>query len=400
MSKKIFFLALTLLLIASCTQRKDVIRIGGVGPLSAPGSYETGQEMKMAMQLAAEEINSEGGLLGKTVQLIFEDTQGLPEKGTAAMERLITQGNVVAVAGEFHSSVCTAQIEVANRLNIPFVISGCYADTLTAKHYPVVFRVAPSNSYFYSKIADWIYERGFRNIAMITENTDWGLDVERVLKIKFKEHGIHYTSMIAERTIQDFTPQLLVLKKMSPRPDLILNNFTGTGEYLIIKQAKEVGLSPTTATAMFAMGIDALHPEFWETVGGAGQYVLIKNSFYPGVSFTSKTKTFLDNFERRFKRAPILPALEAHDAVMTIAKAIQKAGSTESQAIIQAMEEMNFEGLRGTISFSKEKNPEWLYHQYTDIPVLILQYTQANQDPNTSPILWPPRLKTGEFLKP
>src|SRR5262252_5458549 len=83
----------------------DPIKVGWVGPLSPPGGYAEGALMKQAAEIAAEEINAKGGVLGRPIQLIAQDTRGKPEEGTAAAERLISQDKVVAITGEFHSSV-------------------------------------------------------------------------------------------------------------------------------------------------------------------------------------------------------------------------------------------------------------------------------------------------------
>src|SRR5215510_12237995 len=91
----------------------DPIKVGWVGPLSPPGGYAEGALMKQAAEIAAEEINAKGGVLGRPIQLIAQDTRGKPEEGTAAAERLISQDKVVAITGEFHSSVFLAEMDVA-----------------------------------------------------------------------------------------------------------------------------------------------------------------------------------------------------------------------------------------------------------------------------------------------
>ena len=78
----------------------DTILIGGVGPLSAPGSFQAGTEMRNATEMAVDEINDAGGVLGKQVELIFGDTEGLPERGTAVVERLITQ-NALGIISDY-----------------------------------------------------------------------------------------------------------------------------------------------------------------------------------------------------------------------------------------------------------------------------------------------------------
>ena len=86
----------------------DSIKIGGIAPLSPPGGVQTGESLRDGMKVAVEELNAGGGLLGLPVELIVEDTSGVPEKGVAAFERLATKENVVAVTGCAHSAVCIA----------------------------------------------------------------------------------------------------------------------------------------------------------------------------------------------------------------------------------------------------------------------------------------------------
>src|SRR5215467_9725891 len=78
----------------------EPIKVGWVGPLSPPGGYAEGALMKDAAQLAADEINAKGGVLGRPIQVVFEDTRGQPEEGTAAAEKLISDEHVVAITGE------------------------------------------------------------------------------------------------------------------------------------------------------------------------------------------------------------------------------------------------------------------------------------------------------------
>ena len=377
------------------TQEQSLL-IGGVAPLSAPGAAESGKEMKIAMEMAVEEINAAGGVLGKQLKLQVEDTRGLPEEGTAAMNRLADAG-AVGVVGEFHSSVAKAEIEVANQRKIPFIVSEAWSDTITAMQYPYVFRIAPANSLFYTKVADWIKAVGFKNVVAIVENTDWGLGVDGVLKRELDKniHGepISYTSIVAERTVTDFTPQLLRFKAMSPRPDLVMDIFTGTGEYLIVKQAAEIGLATTRETAIFAVGTSALYPEFWETVGDYGVFVVTKTGYHPLLGVTPAIKEFTAKFEERTGKEPTFAAMEAYDSVYTLVKAIEMAGSTDPDAIVAALEEIKYDGVLGTIYFSTEREPAYMYHQWPGAKAVVIQYTEVNQKPSEALLLWPAILR-------
>jgi len=398
MIRRIFVSMLGLLVIqgfAPDIHAQEVVKIGIVAPLSAPGGVETGQALVEGAKIAAEELNASGGLLGKKVELVIGDTSGQPEKGTAVMERLVTNDKVVAVGGEAHSSVALAEIEIAHRYGIPLVISEAWSDSITAKGYPEVFRVTVSNSLIYSKAARWIKDAGFKHVAVIGENSDWGLGVIQVFKDNLTAAGIKVTSFSAERTVTDFTPQLMQLKSMKPPVDFLVDGFTGAGELLMIKQAHQLGFAPSKTTAVLGAGMDTLYPGFWETVGDAGVHVLSNPAGLPGLPKTKTSEKFAKAFKAKLNREPDAVAMEGYDTVMVLAEAVKASKSTDGKALIDALEnKVNWEGTRGTIKFTKEKTPAWAYHMWMDVPVFIIQYTKANQVPSQAAILWPEKYAT------
>jgi branched-chain amino acid transport system substrate-binding protein len=382
-------------------QAQDVIKIGIVAPLSAPGGVETGQALVDGAKMAAEEINAGGGLLGKKVELVIGDTSGQPEKGTSVMERLATLDKVIAVGGEAHSSVALAEIEVAHRYGIPIVISEAWSDSVTAKGYPEVFRLTVSNSLIYSKAAQWIKDAGFKHVAVIGENSDWGLGVIQVFKDNLVAAGIKVTSMSAERTVTDFTPQLMQLKSLQPPVDFLVDGFTGAGELLMIKQAHQIGFAPSKNTAILGAGMDTLYPNFWDTVGEAGVYVLSNPAGLPGIPKTPVSDKFGKAFKTKMNREPDAVAMEGYDTVMVIAEAVKLNKSTTGKSIIDGLEKISWEGTRGTIKFTTEKSPAWAYHMWMDVPVFIIQYTKLKQDPSQAAIIWPAKHATSkEYIRP
>jgi branched-chain amino acid transport system substrate-binding protein len=354
--------------------------------------------MQQAMELAIAEINAAGGLLGQKVELVMGDTAGLPEKGTAVMERLITRDKVVAVAGENHSSVALAEIEVAHRYGVPFIVCEAWSDDITGRQYPEVFRITVANSLVYAIVTDWIKAVGFKHVAVIAENSDWGLGTIKIFNEKLKQLGIAVTSFSAERTVTDFTPQLLKLKNMSPTPDLLINAFTGTGEYLMVKQAYELGFSPSKQTAHFAGGTEATEPDFWKAVGKAGVHVIINPTGLPGLPNTPASARFTKAFQAKHNSEPSSVAMAGYDGIMLIAEAIKAAKSAEPKAIAAALRELRWEGTRGTIAFSKDKSPAWMFQQWAEPPVFVIQYTQEGQSPTKGAILWPRRLANTDKL--
>ncbi|MEM1558125.1 MAG: ABC transporter substrate-binding protein [Thermoproteota archaeon] len=377
----------------------EKIVIGAVGPLTPPGSAVAGKEMKMALELAVEEVNKNGGVLGKPVELIFEDSSGLPEKGAAAVEKLITKDRVVGIVGEFHSSACLAEIEVTHRYHIPFIIVDAWANDLTAKGYKEVFRVGPSNLIFIDNIVDFIKGMGFKRIALIVEDTDFGFENQKILKSRLPKNIEIVGEVVVDRTAKDFTPQLLKLKT-EPPPDLIVNIMTGVGVYLSVKQAHDIGLCPTPETLMFHAGGDAAYwKEYWETTGEAGLYGIYQTTYHAKAVFSEKTLPFVQRFKEKYGRDPTYVALQSYDAIMVLIDAIKRAGSTDPDALITALEKTDFLGTRGRITFmTAEKDPSYYHQYYTRF--LFIQYQKVGQPDSEAEIVFPKELATSGIKYP
>ncbi|TMB39018.1 MAG: ABC transporter substrate-binding protein, partial [Deltaproteobacteria bacterium] len=99
----------------------DPIKIGVPLAQSPPGSVVQGVQVKDGLEIVKDMVNKQGGVNGQQITLIYEDDQGIPEKGRAAVEKLITRDKVVAIVGPHQSSNCLAEIEVAKRYDIPYV---------------------------------------------------------------------------------------------------------------------------------------------------------------------------------------------------------------------------------------------------------------------------------------
>lgn len=386
----------------SAAWSQETIKIGGIAPLSPPGGVQNGESLRDGMQIAIDELNAAGGLLGKKVEVVVEDTSGVPEKGVAAFERLASSEKVVAVTGAAHSSVCTAVGPVAQKYDIPFIADECWSDAVTAAGIPQVFRITVANSLVYSVAADWVKEAGFKNIAIISENSDWGFGIIDVFTKNLAASGAKVTSFTAEQTVSDFTPQLLQLKRANPQPDLLIAGFTGSNLLLMLRQAYDLGLAPSSKTAVFAAGSDALEPEFWNVVGDGGVHVIANPAGLPGKPDTELSRSFSASYQKKYNRPANAVSMEGYDGIMVVAEAIKAAGSTDGPAIQKALRELRWNGTRGEIHFPQDKDPAWRFQQWPDVPVFVIQYTKPNQTPSDATVLWPKAQATTDqpFMKP
>lgn len=384
----------------------DTILIGGFGPLSAPGSYQGGTEMRQAAEMAVDEINDAGGVLGKEVELIFGDTEGLPERGTAVTERLITQNNVVGLVGEYHSGVALTEMEVAHKYGIPVVFAEPWSDDVTGSGYDEIFRIAPSIDFYSSIATNYIAEVGWESVVFIVEDSDYGREQSDTWVSQLEAKGITDVQVIfADPATEDFTP---ILQRIAQDPpDMLAGVITGIGNSRMLKQACESGLAPTAETAYYA-SIDAQYPEFWENVGACGKYVFFTYVGLPRSLWNEKTEAFMANFEERYGTTPGAPALESYDATHMMLAAIEQAGSTEPAAIIQALEEMEYTGALGDIYFEYGNNnplpddePAWMWHQWPTPTVMIIQYTEEGQSVDEAAVVFPIERATGDlYMQP
>src|SRR5712691_704441 len=117
------------------------VKIGVLTPLSPPGDAAAGQFIVRGAKMGAEDVNARGGVLGgRKIELVIEDDAGTPEKGAAGIRKLATQDQVVAVLGQFHSSVMLAVQDLAEQFKVPIFATQSTAPGTTEKHLNYSFR--------------------------------------------------------------------------------------------------------------------------------------------------------------------------------------------------------------------------------------------------------------------
>lgn len=378
------------------------IRIGGIGPLSAPGDVVGGIAMQYAMGLAVQDINAQGGVLGKQVELVFADTEGLPERGTAVAERLINNDKVVAITGEYHSAVGLAVLEVAHKYGIPVVFAETWSDAITETGYPEVFRIAPASTMNSRSSADWLKVVGAKNVLIIAENTDYGTGQVTSDEKFFTEDGITVLDKIfVELNTQDFQPILSRIQAMNPAPDAIRVDVTGQASYNLESQMADLGIAPSAKT-IGNFSSDAIAPEYWQSVPN-GNYATFSYVGLPPSLYNDTTRHVIDSYKSVFKTEPASYVFEAYDAIWIVTDAIKRAGTTEPKALISALESTDINLAQGRYWFKyTSKNPlptdgsvsAYMWHQWPDPAILVMQYFEPKQVWQDAAVIWPPAYQT------
>ncbi|MBN1830151.1 MAG: ABC transporter substrate-binding protein [Deltaproteobacteria bacterium] len=368
----------------------DSIKVGVVGPRTGTAAA-TGQAFEEGIKLAVGYVNGKGGVLGKKLEIVFEDTAGSPEKAASGFERLVTRDKVALVLGESHSSSALAEIEVANRLKVPFIVVEAWADPITEKNYRYIFRAGPSNSGVVKEsIAKWVIHEKFKKACIVAENTDWGLGIGKLTEGALKDAGVEYMTITTERQSQDHYIELQKIKAFNP--DIVLAYVYGTGLHYLVAQAGEVKLTPQ-AIILDGAGPPSLWPDFWKNVGDYGNLECLVSSMHEKVELTELATYFRKAYVKAYGKNPTdYKSRSIFDSVLIAADAINRAGSTDSEKLVDALEQTKLLVTRGTAQFSTLKGGAE-YHQWMP-PMLVIQWQNREQV-----VLYPPEAATGKLKR-
>jgi branched-chain amino acid transport system substrate-binding protein len=369
--------AFSSLAFASSGQAADPIKIGVTVTQSPPGSVVQGTQVKDGLEVMAKIINDAGGVNGRPIELVIEDTQGLPEKARAAVEKLITRDKVVAITGEHQSSAALAGMEVAHRYHIPYINTNGWSDAIREKGYAEVFNPGNYNNRVGDAVAEAMKALGAKRVVAFAENTDFGIGLAKIIAAKIKERApqIDYRFETLDRASKDFLPALLPLR--ANPPDAVINIMLPPAAYILMNQLYEQGIAPSAKTWSYDASGLADYPDFWQNVKEAGKGLLVFGLYHPKMSQPPLGKQVGDAYTAKTKNAPNRLLFQAADSLLVIADAIKRAKSTEPAAMIKALEETKLVGTRGEMTFSKEAG--YKFHQWIDVPYVTFQLTEVNQ---------------------
>ena len=239
-------------------------------------------------------------------------------------------------------------------------------------------------------------------MVLIAENTDYGIGQAESDKKFHEELGIKILETIfVETNTTDFQPILSRIKAMDPAPDVIRVAITGQASYNLEQQMVDLGLAPSEKT-IGAASTDALAPEFWQSVPNGNYYAFSYIGLPPSL-YNDTTKHVAEEYKKAFNTEPASDALEAYDSVWIVADAIKRAGTTESKAVIAALEETDIVLAQGRYWFKyTSTNPlptdgsvaAYMWHQWPDPAILFLQYFEPNQAWQDAAVIWPPAYQT------
>ena len=345
----------------AAARAQQEVKIGVIYPLTGAAA-STGAELKNALELAADIINngakgipdvpfSAGGglpaLKGAKIKLVFADHQGNPQTGATEAERLISQEKVVAIVGAYNSNVTATASQVAERYKVPFLNPESSSASLTARGFKWFFRTTAHDDLFVRNFFDFMKEfeakKGVKlgAIATINENTLWGTETTKLEAALAPAGGYNLVKQItypAKST--QLTSEVQTLKAAAPKV-LMQSSYLGDA-LLSMKTYKELGFSPEMLLANDAGFSDT---EFIKTLGKDAEFVISREVWALDLANRNPLiKAVNDLYNSRYKADFTGNSSRTFTGLMVMADAINRAGSTEPEAIRKALVETNIAG--------------------------------------------------------
>ena len=403
-----------------CDFADETIKFGGLAPLSAPGATGAGVIVKWALEQAASDINAECGIsidgVNYQLEVIVGDSEGISERAQAETERLILDQGVRGVVGMYHSAVGLAVMRVTQEHSIPTIVAGPWNDNITASGYveyegnpprkdvgvDYIFRISPSTSMVAFVIVDWIIELGLDDVVIFAENTDYGQPAAADERVLLEAAGIRVEQFDVELGTEDFLPLLSRILARPEPPDAVHVLVTGETSFNLNQQMAELGIAPSDDTICIAGYIAGQSEQFWNTVPDGNYCTFNRVGITPalfGEMATDLNAVYQEVWE---DIAPSF-AMEPYDSVRLLAHAIELAGTySDPDAIVAALETINVELSQGRYYFEYgSHNPElpagtpaYLWHQWPDPIVTVMQYFEHRQNSLDAAVIYPPLFQT------
>ncbi len=367
--------AMALTLTTAHAQTQEPIVFGCITPLSPPGETLLGQLIKRGGELGVEYVNEKGGVLGRKVVLSVQDSAGKNENGVAAYRRLVTNEKAVAVFGFVHSGVNLAVNEIAKEMGVPTMGTQTGAGDITAKRYDIAFRTHAVDPPRAATWLGWIKKSGYKRISLIAETTDYGIGLVKATEAQNKSGnmGLEIQTIMFDRTTTDLLPQLLQVKAF--KPDAIVNIGVGQPLDLMITQATTVGLLP--GVPMVTSYDAPARTQFWQLHKDAGVGIHFIAFYTPKSKLSDAGEWLAKKYQEKYNEPPVYGALNGFANVLVFAQAIEAAKTTESKALVKALEAGSFKGWSAVpVTFPQADGVLW--HNWSP-PLMIVKYTKRDQ---------------------
>jgi len=323
----IFYLSASLL-----AQEPETIKIGAAYGLSGPAHVWSGQARR-GIELAVKEINEDGGIHGRPLEIIFEDTQTSASRSVTVFKKLVTVDRVSAVVGDIFSFCTTPLIPLAEKYQTVLIAPSTF-NTLLPSETPYFFTTCPRTESLYRPVRQFFdANKDVKSAVIFCAENGWGHTYRDVWQKVAKEKNVEILDTVC---LADFAADFRteVLKASAKDPDAII---TGYGIERVVKRMKEINFEAKILTTSDI--IEALHYRGLSLKESSGIYF---NDWLAGEDFHSA-------FEKEYEAKAVLEPQNSYEAIIALARALR----SEEKDLLRALKSTRYEGVSGPIDFTR-----------------------------------------------
>ena len=341
------------------TQPKGDILIGFSGSMTGAVPLE-GLRSQQGADLAIEEINKNGGVLGKNLKLVVEDDQALANVAVNAVNKLMSE-DIVALVGPHKSSLAKAVLQIVEKNKVPFLTGGTSVSLLASKN-PYFFRIRASDGIVAKVAAKFATkELKAKNIGIFYNNDEYGTGARDVIEDYLKSVNVKFVSEGHNTGDKDLTGQIIKLRK--EKIDAVIIWTHGPESAVAARQFKELNLKvPIISGPAFTIKSNFLDMVDASMVEGAYSIT----DFCPQDS-DPRVQAFVKKFHDKYKADTDYFVTTYYDAIYVLADAMKRAKSTDKEAIRKAL--LETKKLQGIMSRLNANTHGELVHE-----AVVIQY--------------------------
>jgi branched-chain amino acid transport system substrate-binding protein len=324
------------------------IKIAVAAPMTGDNA-EYGKGFLNAAQMKVEEWNANGGVLGRTIEIVAYDDKSSGEEAASIAQKIISDKAIIGVIGHFSSGVCMVAAPTYNENK--------------------VIEISPSASHpDYSGIGDYIFRNntvinveaaagldiaindlGKKNIGIIAIKTDWGTSTSGIVKKLVEEQAGSGAKVVALEEVMegsdDYSPAITKLNAAGADVVICVGMYNLVAP--VAKQYKQV--NPNIAIIGFS---NSYSQQLLELGGAAVEGVRFPVIFFAG-SVDPKVKTYVDEYKKKFGSAPSALTSQAYDSTGMLLESIKTTGSTDAEKVRATLAAIQYEGVTGSTKFNE-----------------------------------------------
>jgi branched-chain amino acid transport system substrate-binding protein len=334
----------------------EPIVIGSINPLTGTNAVQ-GLDMKRGEELALEEINAAGGICGRPLKIIWEDTESSPKGGMDAVHKLVEINKVPLIVGAYSSGISLPTGQWTNSKKVIQIAEASTSPKLREIG-PYFFNIIGLDEVMGTMLAEFALESGANTFASITVNNPFGIGIEIWTEKTVKKAGKSWLEAVRyDEKKTDYRAEIERL--FAKKPEVVFFTAYGTESKLILKQAYEMGLKPSK-------GWYADYPTMW-----SNEVIPVTAEGILGLEVGLTGGTRLEKYQAAYKKKYGEKAKQtafgayAYDATWVAALALSMAGSTDTDKIAEALHVVSkvYGGVTGDKSFDQDGMQVTDYYQ-------------------------------------